>query len=636
MKKHFLSIFLILTLAGAGSLFAVDFSLRLNPGVAIPLKEHYKPAFNMTAQADLQLFDWITLGGEGNVLLETPEGASSAATFLYGGAGLGLYHNIFSRLYFGLGGAAGVYNFSFQEGNEKTSASDLYWRGYGELGFRINPTVTLSLNGGYNSFLQSTGFSSILDGSAKTMMAGPVAGLSFKFTLSSKKSSKNACYATIRQDADVLPLYMQLYKNDPVATVILTNGENAEIKNVTVSFTAGKYTSSALKTEPIAVIKKMRSVSVDLPVDFSSDLLSFAENGMMSGNLVIEYELLGQKKTSVQGVSISVSNRNSYMWGDTQSLAAYISPDTPEVLEYAKYVAGIARNKLYSGMNRNIQFAGTMFEALRESGIVYSGDIISPYVHYHLDNLPDYIQYPLQTMDFSSGDLDELGILYASCLESVGIGTAFIPMEDDFLILVDTTLKPSSAASHFANPDTLVITDETVYFALSMASFDQGFTASRAKGAELIEKINNSEDVWYDFIETHDAWINYPPAIFTGYGDVLDRPNQSTVEALFNNVVNDYVKSDLSVVIKNARSTGDSNKLGLAYVRAGQYENAIKEFSKTAATGSVAAMNNLGNVYMLLKDYEAAKKQYKQVLSIEPQNKTALKGLENISSILDD
>ena len=489
MKKQFLSIFLILTLAGAGSLFAVDFSLRLNPGVAIPLKEHYKPAFNMTAQADLQLFDWVTLGGEGSFLSETPEGASSAATFLYGGAGLGIYHNIFSRLYFGLGGAAGVYSFSFLNGNEKTSASDLYWRGYGEFGFRINPTVTLSLNGGYTSFLQSNGFASIFDGSAKTMMGGPVAGLSVKFTLSSKKSSKNACYATIRQDADVLPLYMQLYKNDPVATVVLTNGENSEIKNVTVSFTAGKYTSSALKTEAIPVIKKMRSVSVDLPVDFSSDLLSFAENGMLSGNLVIEYELLGQKKTSIQGVSISVSNRNSYMWGDTESLAAYISPDTPEVLEYAKYVAGIARNKLYSGMNRNVQFAGTMFEALRASGIVYSGDKTTPYSTYHLGTEPDYIQYPLQTMDFSSGDLDELGILYASCLESVGIGTAFIPMEDDFLVLVDTTLKPTSAASHFADPDSLVITDETVYFALSMANFEKGFAQSRAIGAQLVKAI---------------------------------------------------------------------------------------------------------------------------------------------------
>ena len=634
MKKTLLSLFLILAIVGSAA--AVDFTLRLNPGVAIPLKEHYKPAFNAGAQADLLLFDTLSIGAEGNMLYETPDGGASPVSFLYGGLGLGVSHNIFSRLYAGLGAAAGVYNLSFQNGNEKTTANDLYWRAYGEFGFRFNPSLTLSLNGGYSSFLTTQGFSSLFSGGAGTLMAGPVAGVSLRFLLSSKRSAKNACYANIRQESEVYPLFMQLYKNDPVATVILTNGESAEIKNVTVSFTAGKYTSSALKTEPIPLLKKMKSISVDLPVDFSSDLLSFAENGMISGNLVIEYELLGQKKTSIQGVAIAVSNRNSYMWGDTESLAAYISPDTPEVLEYAKYVAGIARNHLYSGMNRNVQFAGTMFDALIASGIVYSGDQTTPYAKYHLGNESDYIQYPLQTMDFSSGDLDELGILYASCLESVGIGTAFIPMEDDFLVLVDTTLKPTSATNHFADTDGLVMTDETVYFALSMADFAKGFSKSRQKGAELVKAIAQDEDAEYEFIETHYAWINYPPAIYTGYGDVLARPSQSSVEAMFQTVVNDYIASDLSEVIKRAKASGDTNKLGLAYVRAGKYAEAKAEFSKGAAKGSVSAMNNLGNVYMLEKDYTAAEKQYRSILAIEPQNKAALSGLEKVRSVLDD
>lgn len=638
MKKQLLSLFLIfgVTARAASSLFAADFSLRINPGVAIPLKDHYKPALNVGAQADLLLFETLSLGGEGNILYETPEGGASPVSFLYGGFGLGLSHNIFSRFYAGLGGAAGFYNLSFMNGTEKTSAADLYWRAYGEFGFRFNPSLTLSLNGGYNAFLTTQGFSSLFSGGASTLMAGPVAGLSLRFLLSSKSSAKNACYATIRQEAEVYPLFMQLYKNDPVATVILTNGESAEIKNVTVSFTAGKYTSSALKTEPIPLLKKMKSLSVDLPVDFSSDLLSFAENGMISGNLIIEYEFLGQKKTSIQGVAIAVSNRNSYMWGDNESLAAYISPDTPEILEYAKYVAGIARNHLYSGMNRNVQFAGTMFDALVASGIVYSGDQTTPYASYHLGNESDYIQYPLQTMDFSSGDLDELGILYASCLESVGIGTAFIPMEDDFLVLVDTTLKPTSAANHFADTDSLVITDETVYFALSMADFGKGFAKSRQRGAQLVKEILTNEDAEYDFIETHYAWINYPPAIYTGYGDVLARPSQSSVEAMFQTVVNDYITADLSEVIYRAKASGDTNKIGLAYVRAGKYAEAKSEFSKGAAKGSVSAMNNLGNVYMLEKDYAAAEKQYRSILAIEPENKAALSGLEKVRSVLDD
>ena len=92
----------------------------------------------------------------------------------------------------------------------------------------------------------------------------------------------------------------------------------------------------------------------------------------------------------------------------------------------------------------------------------------------------------------------------------------------------------------------------------------------------------------------------------------------------------------MSVVIERARSSGDSNKLGLAYVRAGQYSNAKNEFSKAAAKGNVSAMNNLGNVYMIEKNYTAAEKQYRQILAVEPDNKAAQKGLENVRSVLDD
>ncbi|MBP5358457.1 MAG: tetratricopeptide repeat protein [Treponema sp.] len=633
--KKLVSSFLALCLSTT-AVFAVDFSVRLNPSLAIPLKEHYTPAINMTVQGDVNLFDWVSVGAEGSFLHESPEGSDSSLNFLYGGLGLGVCHNVFSRFYFGVGGGAGFYNLSFTEGNQKQNVSDLYFRGYGEFGFRFTPTMTLSANAGYNSFLATDGFGSLFNGGARTMMSGPVFGLSLKFDFSTKHSSKNACYANISQDEDIYPLFMQLYKTNPVANVMLTNGESSEIKNVTVSFSAGKYTSSALQSEPIPVIKKMQNVSVDLPVDFSSDLLSFAENGMISGNLTIEYELLGKKKKTVQGISLSVSNRNSYIWGDMESLAAYISPDTPEILEYAKYVAGVARNRLYSGMNRNVQFSAVMFDALRASGIVYSGDKTTPYATYHLGDEADYIQYPLQTMDFSSGDLDELGILYASCLESVGIGTAFIPMEDDFLVLVDTQLKPSSASSHFADPDTLLVTDETVYFALSMAAFELGFTKSREKGCRQIARIYEDEDSFYELVETHYAWESYPPAIFTGYGDVLERPSQSTVEGLFKSAVDDYINSDLSVVIENTRKKGDENKLGLAYVRAGQYEKAKNEFSRAAAKGNISAMNNLGNVYMIEKNYSAAELQFKRVLEVNPKNKTALSGMENIRSVLDD
>lgn len=77
------------------------------------------------------------------------------------------------------------------------------------------------------------------------------------------------------------------------------------------------------------------------------------------------------------------------------------------------------------------------------------------------------------------------------------------------------------------------------------------------------------------------------------------------------------------------------NQLGLLYVRAGMYTNAISVYEVSAKMGSIAAMNNLGNIYSLQKQYNAAKKWYESALALEPDNETARKNLEKIATELE-
>ena len=65
------------------------------------------------------------------------------------------------------------------------------------------------------------------------------------------------------------------------------------------------------------------------------------------------------------------------------------------------------------------------------------------------------------------------------------------------------------------------------------------------------------------------------------------------------------------------------------------YSNAIPIYEVSAKMGSVAAMNNLGNIYSLQKQYNAAKKWYENALALDPQNDTARKNLEKIATELE-
>ena len=74
------------------------------------------------------------------------------------------------------------------------------------------------------------------------------------------------------------------------------------------------------------------------------------------------------------------------------------------------------------------------------------------------------------------------------------------------------------------------------------------------------------------------------------------------------------------------------NALGLLYVRAGMYADAISVFERAALHGSVSAMNNLGNIAMLQKRYADAQNWYRQALLRDPANTAAQRGLERATA----
>ena len=78
------------------------------------------------------------------------------------------------------------------------------------------------------------------------------------------------------------------------------------------------------------------------------------------------------------------------------------------------------------------------------------------------------------------------------------------------------------------------------------------------------------------------------------------------------------------------------NQLGMLYVRAGLYQNAMAVYEVSAKMGSIPAMNNLGNICTILNDYKAALGWYKKVIELDPTNATALRNLERIAAELEN
>ena len=125
-------------------LSALDFTFTAAPAVNIQLDKQMPIGFSGFLQSDFNLFNFLTFGLEGNYTLIKPDGFNKPIQLYGGGLGLGLYFFPLSRLYFGIGGGAGVNSgyVNVREANDiynTYNPTGLYYRGYADLGFRFTP-----------------------------------------------------------------------------------------------------------------------------------------------------------------------------------------------------------------------------------------------------------------------------------------------------------------------------------------------------------------------------------------------------------------------------------------------------------------------------------------------------------------
>ncbi|MDR1899910.1 MAG: hypothetical protein LBQ55_07885 [Treponema sp.] len=624
-------------LAGAADLGAVDFSVRAKPYISVPFGsvfsvDNYTAGGGADAAFDIDFTSIFpnpldigyTAGVEAGLNMVPLYEAGDIAQLYSGGLGAGLFYYPLSRLALRLDGVLGMYQATLKGG----SYSNLYWR-YGlEAGFRFSPRFTLSVNGGYRQYAAP----------GEPNYTGLYAGITGHVFFETGTRS-GGITVELRQDEAVFPIFSPLYRQNRIGVLRITNRESAEIRNLRVSFQAGNYTSSQLLCGVQARLRKRSSVDIPLYADFSPAIFNFSEHGRIPGQVIIQYELLGSDRTTSSSAVVEVYNRNSFRWSDPRSLAVFISPTSPEVLDYSKYMVGIARNHLRTGLNRNMQFALFLYEGLRTGGIRSAPDIETPYAASHRNNEAiDYIQFPFQTLAYRSGDVDDLGLLYAASLEAAGISAALIPLADDFVVAFSLGIDERAAAGYFDSMDNLLVLGGEVWIPVGFSAFRDGFVNG---WYEAMNGINGALAAGEDLnvIVLREAWQNYPPAALSAQEAQFDKPPEANVVRMAETGMLRYIAAEFGPKIRRAQEairTGGGtpalyNQLGLLYVRSGMYEEAKAEYRRSAAMGSAPAMVNLGNLAMLERDMETASRWYSQALTVDPSNRAAANGLNQIA-----
>ncbi|MFA6506470.1 MAG: hypothetical protein WCT14_10245 [Treponemataceae bacterium] len=486
------------------------------------------------------------------------------------------------------------------------SSNGLVANARAEIGIRLSPSFRLAADFGISRFFQGAG----------ALYTGASAGLN----LSVFPEGFDSDYSKIRIDSmdlfPVFPVFYSYYDDHPFGYLQLANNEDVLIRDVRVSFFSPEYMSKPTECAVFDTIDKGSKIRVPITALFNERILSLTERTKTRGELIVQYRMLGSKREYRHEVDLTVYHRNSMTWSDDRRAAAFVSAKDPAVLWFSRFVNAVVRDRFRVGIDRNLQQAVGIFEAMKLFGLAYVVDPTSAYAeNANNEDVVDYLQYPYQTLFYRGGDCDDLSILFSSLLQSVGIETAFITIPGHIYMAFSTELTEAAARRDFYDPDLLIFKNGKAWIPVEITMVKDGFVKAWRVGAK--EWTDNARIEKANFYPMSENWKEYPPVGISDVNPRFQLPDEALTMKAFDLALDRHVAREIEPRIKDLKvrmgvnpTPETENSIGLAYAKNGMLTEAWNYFSAAAKKGYLPAWTNLANVAFIRKDFKLARDYY--------------------------
>jgi tetratricopeptide (TPR) repeat protein len=279
-------------------------------------------------------------------------------------------------------------------------------------------------------------------------------------------------------------------------------------------------------------------------------------------------------------------------------------------------------------------------EGLRAYGIGYLLSPSRPFAQEKVDvAVVDNLKFPRQTLSYRSGDCADLSVLYASCLEAMGIETAFITIPGHIFMAASLGILPSEAAAKGIEESLLIVQDDRAWVPIETTIRDKDFSEVWQTAAK--EWRDSSAKGVAAFYPLHDAWNTYAPVGLPADGSSVSLPAKNAVLPLFSAELDKLVQAQLSLRIAALGpipAKGAPAKLlnsrGILYGRYGLLSEAERDFKAAAKDSYAPALVNLGNVAFLRGDADTAYRAYRQASVSTPKDPKILANLAKAAAAL--
>jgi ligand-binding sensor domain-containing protein/tetratricopeptide (TPR) repeat protein len=415
----------------------------------------------------------------------------------------------------------------------------------------------------------------------------------------------------------------------PVGTIVLRNRFDRPLKVKLSVMIPGWMDFS---TDRVVGLKPGEEAAVPLRLELNEALLGQKDDVVAQMLFTLQYHVLGELKENRFTRGLTIRGRNAMTWRDPRRIGVFINHLDPDVERLAHWVvsAGKPDEEEYV-LDNNLMRAMLLFDALGALGIRYVADPERPYVGVAGGgDAVDHLRYPRETLSLGSGDCDDLAILYAALLQSIGLDTALVDVGDHVLVLVDLGLRQRRMRLVTADPGR-VFPDEEERFWIPVETTLAGkpFADAWNEGIRQVKRLPLT------IIRVKDAWRTYPPVPggaeihLTIPSDVAERA-VARARTDFDRAEDALLGTTLSRLRRLVESAPDRadahNRMGIALARKGYFRRAERHFAEVIRLlpGFPGGYSNLANLHYERGELASAVGLYRKSLEIDPGNSQVL------------
>jgi hypothetical protein len=483
----------------------------------------------------------------------------------------------------------------------------------------ISPLWSLGLNATYAWYI----------GLVQTLRFG--AGVS----LNLEGLSKNVKLSPAEMEP-VFPALAKHYNGNGMGTAEIWNNERFTISKVSVSLRIPGLMDQAVECGQFEALKPGERRTVVLKPVLGAEALTHASDNETTAVIGLEYRMNGRTVRQERSAPLKVFSRNAMTWDDDRKTAAFINSRDSDILAFAKEISGLVQDQKLSAVNMNLRVAAAVHDTLGEYHVSYVRDPNTPaYVDASANaSIVDFLQYPNQTLKFKGGDCDDLSILNASLLESIGVPTALITVPGHVFLAFDSGIPPSELKKTFGSDADFVVKDGRAWVPLEITLVNASFKEAWRKGAEeWREAFAAGQAAFYTVAEGWKTWDCTGSPSDVGAVAPLD---VAASRKRFSAEMDEFIAvqlAELSAPLleelgRDPDNPKINNRLGILFAGYGQVDRAEACFQQAQRAGSYTpALINLASLRLLQNKVTDAIALFEDALARSPDNRSAIAGL---------